>query len=170
MHAHAIRWRVPWRVCQVQWITGRAREFQMRRRSWNLRQSDLRVRSPICQKSFWKGSFAILDKNLIFFFQKESYNVENHSYYSPNNFDDRVYCPASRGQSSHVADRQCCGGETKPFLLYDANVKSCCDGVVQDGECWNMRNFKTNFKTKFQDEISRRNFKTNFYAFGQRSF
>ncbi|CBY41895.1 unnamed protein product [Oikopleura dioica] len=67
--------------------------------------------------------------------KKESYNEEIHSFYSPSNFDDRVYCPANRGKSNRVADRQCCGGNTKPFLLYDANVKSCCDGVVQDGQC-----------------------------------
>ena len=75
------------------------------------------------------GNFKILKK--IFKKFGKILNLKNQGYNMWDPENDPAACPRNGGG---VYEPQCCGGGAKPFVLYNAARKYCCDNgrVVTD--------------------------------------
>lgn len=62
------------------------------------------------------------------------YNKDYHSFFSEVGWQPEAQC---RRAVNNYNDPQCCGGSEQPFVLYNANRKTCCpDGTVKpNGTC-----------------------------------
>jgi hypothetical protein len=68
--------------------------------------------------------------------KKDVFNADYHIFWSTlaNGWEPKDNCPRGGGGPY---DPQCCGGYDKPFLLYNAETKDCCDdgSIAKKDQC-----------------------------------